>query len=191
MAWLKCEFLREHVGETFDGVIAAVVPFGFFVELEGIYIEGLVHISTLGGDYYHHDSAKHRLVGERTATSFRLGDEVRVQVVRVDLDDRKIDLELVSEPSRRSGGRKASGKGGASSAKGKAAEHQAGDSKAGKGGKGRSRSRKPSAKDQLAAEASREASRKSSGKRGDDSKSASGKGPGRRGGGRKKTGASR
>ncbi|OZB13268.1 MAG: ribonuclease R, partial [Marinobacter sp. 34-60-7] len=61
MAWLKCEFLSDHVGEEFDGVIAAVVPFGFFVELSDIYIEGLVHVSTLSGDYFHHDAAKHRL----------------------------------------------------------------------------------------------------------------------------------
>ncbi len=196
MAWLKCEFLREHVGETYGGVIAAVVPFGFFVELDGIYIEGLVHISTLGGDYYRHDAAKHRLLGERTATSFRLGDEVQVQVVRVDLDDRKIDLELVSEPSRR-GGRKSSGKSGAKGDRSGAGKESARDARGGKAEKGskpaRSRSRKkPSAKEQLAAEAAREATRKSSGKKKDGSKSASAerKGSGSRGG-RKKSGASR
>ena len=97
MAWLKCEYLKDHVGEEYDGVIAAVVPFGFFVELSGVYIEGLVHVSTLSGDYFHHDAAKHRLIGERTAMSFRLGDEVRVKVMRVGMEDRKVDLELVSE----------------------------------------------------------------------------------------------
>ena len=107
MAWLKCEFLRDHVGEEYNGVIAAVVPFGFFVELSDIYIEGLVHVSTLSGDYFHHDAAKHRLIGERTAVSFRLGDEVRVKVVRVDLEDRKIDLELVSTPKKRTADRDA------------------------------------------------------------------------------------
>ena len=101
MAWLKCEYLSDHVGEEFDGVIAAVVPFGFFVELSGVYIEGLVHVSTLSGDFFHHDAAKHRLIGERTAQSFRLGDEVRVKVVRVGMEDRKIDLELISEPRHR------------------------------------------------------------------------------------------
>lgn len=106
-AWLKCEYLKEQVGEEYDGVIAAVVPFGFFVELSGIYIEGLVHVSTLSGDFFHHDSAKHRLIGERTAISFRLGDKVRVKVVRVGLEDRKIDLELVSEPQRRQADRDA------------------------------------------------------------------------------------
>ncbi|MGO1232393.1 MAG: ribonuclease R [Marinobacter sp.] len=106
-AWLKCEFLRDHVGEEFDGVIAAVVPFGIFVSLSGIYIEGLVHVSSLSGDYFHHDPIKHRLIGERTAVSFRLGDEVRVKVVRVGMEDRKIDLELVSEPKHREGDRDA------------------------------------------------------------------------------------
>ncbi|WP_166269252.1 ribonuclease R [Marinobacter caseinilyticus] len=107
MAWLKCEYLKEHVGEEYEGVIAAVVPFGFFVELSGVYVEGLVHVSTLSGDYFHHDAGKHRLIGERTAVSFRLGDEVRVKVIRVGLEDRKVDLELVSEPKRRQADRDA------------------------------------------------------------------------------------
>ena len=107
MAWLKCEYLRDQVGEEYAGVIAAVVPFGFFVELSGVYIEGLVHVSTLAGDFFHHDAAKHRLIGERTAQSFRLGDEVRVKVVRVGMEDRKIDLELTSEPQLRQADRDA------------------------------------------------------------------------------------
>ncbi len=105
MAWLKCEFLQQHVGDEFDGVISAVTAFGFFVELAGVYTEGLVHISTLQSDFYHFDKAHHRLVGERTAASFRLGDEVRVVVARVDLEDRKIDLELLGEPRRKRAGR--------------------------------------------------------------------------------------
>jgi len=107
MAWLKCEYLKAHVGEEYEGVIAAVVPFGFFVELSGVYIEGLVHVSTLNGDYFHHDAARHRLIGERTAVSFRLGDEVRVRVLRVGMEDRKIDLELISEPVTRKADREA------------------------------------------------------------------------------------
>ncbi len=107
MAWLKCEYLKDQVGEEYDGVIASVVPFGFFVELSGVYIEGLVHVSTLAGDYFHHDAAKHRLIGERTAMSFRLGDEVRVKVVRVGMEDRKIDLEMISDPQFRQGDRDA------------------------------------------------------------------------------------
>ncbi|MEX2476099.1 ribonuclease R [Marinobacter sp.] len=106
-AWLKCEYLSENVGEEFDGVIAAVVPFGFFVELSGVYIEGLVHVSTLSGDFFHHDAAKHRLIGEHTAQSFRLGDDVRVKLVRVGMEDRKIDLELTSEPQHRQADRDA------------------------------------------------------------------------------------
>jgi ribonuclease R len=107
MAWLKCEYLRDQVGEEYNGVIASVVPFGFFVELSGVYIEGLVHVSTLSGDFFHHDAAKHRLIGERTAQSFRLGDDVRVKVVRVGMEDRKIDLELTSEPQHRQADRDA------------------------------------------------------------------------------------
>lgn len=149
MAWLKCEFLKDHVGEEFDGVIGAVVPFGFFVELADIYIEGLVHVSTLNGDYFHHDSAKHRLIGERTAVSFRLGDEVRVRVVRVDLEDRKIDLELVSTPKRRKADRDALDVT-------RREPRNKGD-RAGKGGK---RKKPASAKEKLIAEAAREASRK-------------------------------
>jgi ribonuclease R len=94
-AWLKCEYLQDHVGDEFDGVIAAVTSFGLFVELVDLYIEGLVHISALPGDYYNFDAAKQRLVGERSGRSFQLGGKVEVQVARVDLDDKKIDLEMV------------------------------------------------------------------------------------------------
>ncbi len=195
MAWLKCEYLKDQVGEIYDGVIAAVVPFGLFVQLGGIYIEGLVHISTLSGDYYHHDVAKHRLIGERTAISFRLGDEVRVQVVRVGLDDRKIDLELVSEPQRREADRDALDKNGSGRKQGdrKQGDRKSGDrgGKSGSGRRGRSRSGKgdsggkSSAKDQLANEAAREAGRKSS-----DDKPRGRSGSGRRSGAKKKPGAS-
>ncbi|TDG12794.1 ribonuclease R [Seongchinamella unica] len=105
-AWLKCEYLQEHVGDEFDGVIAAVTSFGLFVELIDIYIEGLVHITALPGDYYNFDAAKQRLTGERSGRSFQLGGKVRVQVARVDLDDRKIDLELLDakSPKKAKGG---------------------------------------------------------------------------------------
>ena len=95
VAWLKCEYLLDHVEETFDGVINAVTSFGLFVELKDIYIEGLVHVTMLKRDYYHFDAAGQRLVGERTREVYRLGDSVQVRVVRVNLDDRKIDLELL------------------------------------------------------------------------------------------------
>ena len=94
-AWLKCEYLQDHVGDEFNGVIAAVTSFGLFVELQDLYIEGLVHVTALPGDYYNFDKARQRLVGERSGRKFQLGGSVRVQVARVDLDDRKIDLELV------------------------------------------------------------------------------------------------
>ncbi|MEM0954580.1 MAG: ribonuclease R [Pseudomonadota bacterium] len=96
-AWLKCEFLQEHVGDTFEGVVAAVTSFGLFIELNDLYIEGLVHISALPADYYHFDRGKQRLVGERSGRFFKLGDAVAVQVARVDLDDKKIDLELIDD----------------------------------------------------------------------------------------------
>ena len=93
--WLKCEYLRHHIGDEFAGVVSSVTRFGMFVELTDIYMEGLVHISALPSDYYHYDQASQRLVGEHTRQTYQLGDAVRVQVARVDLDDRKIDLELV------------------------------------------------------------------------------------------------
>ncbi|MCL4110141.1 UNVERIFIED_CONTAM: hypothetical protein GTU68_026661 [Idotea baltica] len=96
-AWLKCEYLQDHVGDEYAGVISAVTSFGLFVELEDIYIEGLIHISALPGDYYNFDAAKQRLTGERSGRSFKLGGSVQVQVARVDLDDKKIDLELIGE----------------------------------------------------------------------------------------------
>lgn len=95
MSWLKCEYMQDCVGDEFDGVISAVTGFGVFVELAEVYVEGLIHISALPGDYYHYDAALQRLHGERSGQSFRLGDRVRVQVARVDLDDRKIDFDLV------------------------------------------------------------------------------------------------
>ncbi len=100
VAWLKCEYLLDRVGETFPGVITAVTGFGLFVELVDVFVEGLVHVSSLASDYYHFDPVKQRLVGERSAASFQLGDSVVVQVLRVSLDDKKIDLELVEGASR-------------------------------------------------------------------------------------------
>jgi len=93
-SWLKCEYLQDHVGASYKGVISSVVSFGLFVELSELYVEGLVHVSSLQNDYYHFDAPGYRLVGERSGQSYKLGDEVLVQVVRVDLDERKIDFEL-------------------------------------------------------------------------------------------------
>jgi len=81
-------------------VVTAVTNFGLFVELKDVYVEGLVHISALESDYYHFDQAKHRLLGERSGRSYQLGDNVTVRVARVNLDDRKIDLELVASETR-------------------------------------------------------------------------------------------
>ena len=98
-AWLKCEFLKDRIGDAFSGVIAAVTNFGVFVELHDLYIEGLLHVSALPGDYYHFDQAKQRLVGERTRQVVSTGRRGAVKVARVDLDDRKIDLELADGAS--------------------------------------------------------------------------------------------
>ena len=98
--WLKCEFMKDRVGETFPGVITAVTGFGLFVELTDIYVEGLVHVTAMPGDYYHFDPLHHRLSGERSGRSFRLGDSVEVRVMRVDTDERKIDFELIAGAAR-------------------------------------------------------------------------------------------
>ncbi len=95
--WLKCEYIMDKIGEEFKGIITAVTSFGLFVELEKVYVEGLVHISQLPQDYFHFDAATHQLLGERTGMRFRLGDKVKVKVVRVDLDDKKIDFDLVGK----------------------------------------------------------------------------------------------
>ena len=104
--WLKCEFMKDRVGESFPGVITAVTGFGLFVELTDIYVEGLVHVTALPGDYYHFDPVHHRLAGERTGRSFRLGDTVEVRVMRVDLDERKIDFEMSEKTTSAPIGRK-------------------------------------------------------------------------------------
>jgi ribonuclease R len=92
--WLKCEYMLDKVGEEYDGIVSSVTSFGLFVELKDIYVEGLVHVTALQNDYYHFDPAGHRLRGEHSGRQYRLGDGVRVRVVRVNLDDRKIDFEL-------------------------------------------------------------------------------------------------
>jgi len=98
-SWLKCEYLQQHLGEVFEGIISAVTGFGFFVELADLYVEGLVHVSALNSDYYQHDAAKHRLIGERSGMVYRLGDPVVVEVAKINLEERKVDLLLVSSES--------------------------------------------------------------------------------------------
>lgn len=92
--WLKCEFMLDHVGDTFEGVIASVTSFGFFVRLTEFHIDGLVHISSLQNDYFQFDEVKQYLIGEATGTVYRLGDQVEVKVSSVNLDERKIDFLL-------------------------------------------------------------------------------------------------
>ncbi|MDN4503966.1 ribonuclease R [Alteromonadaceae bacterium BrNp21-10] len=108
--WLKCEFMQDHVGDCFDGVIASVTSFGFFVRLTEFGIDGLVHITALENDYYHFDEVKLRLVGESFGKVYRLGDEIRVKVAGVNLDDRKIDFVLESTTGDTKTGSKAAGK---------------------------------------------------------------------------------
>lgn len=97
MDWLKCEYMLERVGEEYEGIITSVTSFGMFVELNDIFVEGLVHITSLVSDYYDFDPVKHRLVGERSRRVYRLADKIKVRVVRVDLDRKRIDFEL-AEP---------------------------------------------------------------------------------------------
>jgi ribonuclease R len=95
--------MLDKIGETFSGIISATTSFGIFVELSDIYVEGLVHVTALGNDYYHYEPTRHWLIGERTRRIFRLGDEVVVRVVQVNLDERKIDFELEEQKSARGG----------------------------------------------------------------------------------------
>jgi ribonuclease R len=96
-AWLKCRYMREHLGEEYGGAVSAVTSFGLFVTLDGLYVEGLVHITELGGEYFRFDEIKQELRGERTGVRYVVGSRVRVQVSRVDLDGRKIDFRMVRE----------------------------------------------------------------------------------------------
>ena len=96
-SWLKCRYMREHLGEEFAGTVSAVAAFGLFVTLDAMYVEGLVHITELGGEYYRFDELRQELRGERTGVRFAVGARVRVQVSRVDLDGRRIDFRMVRE----------------------------------------------------------------------------------------------
>jgi ribonuclease R len=96
-AWLKCRFMRDHLGEEYAGTVSAATSFGLFVTLDQLYVEGLVHITELGGEYFRFDEARQELRGERSGIKYAVGSRVRVQVSRVDLDGRKIDFRLVRE----------------------------------------------------------------------------------------------
>jgi len=111
-AWLKCYFIRNKLGEEFTGTISGVTQFGIFVQLDAVFIEGLVHVTDLGADYFQFDDARHELRGERTGKRYQLMDRVTVQVSRVDLDARKIDLCLVQPGGIRAPGANKPAKGG-------------------------------------------------------------------------------
>lgn len=98
MLWLKCEYMHDKIGEVFEGVISGVTSFGLFIELTGVYVDGLVHVTSLTRDYYHFDPIGHRLTGKRSGKVYRLGDMLQVVVARVDLDERRIELELSERP---------------------------------------------------------------------------------------------
>lgn len=95
--WLKCFYMQDKIGEVFEGTVAGVTSFGLFVALDGVYVEGLVHVTELGNDYFHFDKARHEMAGERTGVRYRLGDRLTIKVVRVDLETTKIDFTLVNK----------------------------------------------------------------------------------------------
>jgi ribonuclease R len=106
--WLKCYYVKDRVGEVFEGTVSAVTNFGLFVSLDEIYVEGLVHVSELGNDYFQYDPVRHQLLGERTGRRFRLADRVRVRVAQVDLETSRIDFVLAEDiPEQRRRGRSA------------------------------------------------------------------------------------
>ena len=129
VGWLKCEYMQDKVGEEFAGLITAVTNFGLFVELNDVYVEGLIHVSSLNSDYYHFDEVRHRLKGERTGIVFALGDPVTVRVARVGLDDRKIDFDLVEGGTRQ-----------------RWSKGELSEARSGKGGKGADRGNKSTSK---------------------------------------------
>lgn len=96
-AWLKCEYMEEHLGAEFDGVVTGVTNFGLFVQLGELLVDGLVHVTSLANDYYHYEASRQQLVGERTGRSYGLGQPMRVQVQRVDMDTRRIDFRPVED----------------------------------------------------------------------------------------------
>jgi ribonuclease R len=95
-AWLKCQYMEEKVGEQFDGVVTAVTNFGVFVQLPELQIDGLVHVTSLQHDYYRYDAGSQSLIGDRSGTQYRLGDQLTVVVSRVDLESKRIDFQLAA-----------------------------------------------------------------------------------------------
>ena len=98
-AWLKCYYMQDKIGEVYEGTVAGVTSFGLFVALDGVYVEGLLHVTELGNDYFNFDKARHEMSGERTGVRYRLGDRLTVKVARVDLETSKIDFVLATKES--------------------------------------------------------------------------------------------
>jgi len=120
--WLKCEYMMSRIGQEFSGIITSVTGFGLFVELDEIFVEGLVHITSLDNDYYHFDAKRHEMKGERSGMTYRLGDWINIRVARVDLDESKIDFALMGasddeggdekkKPSKKRSGKKRDSRG--------------------------------------------------------------------------------
>jgi ribonuclease R len=107
MSWLKCQFMQGKIGEEFDALVTGVVDFGLFVQVKGLQIDGLVHVSALGSDYFSRDASGYRLVGERSKRVYRLGDHLRVRLINVIIDERKIDFELATSGKNMEHGRNA------------------------------------------------------------------------------------
>ncbi len=101
--WLKCFYMQDKIGEVFEGTVAGVTSFGLFVALDDVYVEGLVHVTELGNDYFQYDKARHEMAGERTGVRYRLGDRLTIKVARVDLETTKIDFTLVNNNKGLSG----------------------------------------------------------------------------------------
>lgn len=98
--WLKCFYMQDRIGEVFEGTVAGVTSFGLFVALDGVYVEGLLHVTELGNDYFHYDKARHEMAGERTGVRYRLGDRLTVKLVRVDLETTRIDFTLYNKNNK-------------------------------------------------------------------------------------------
>jgi ribonuclease R len=130
--WLKCEFMLDHVNDVFEGVIASVTNFGLFVRLSNFQIDGLIHITSLANDFYHYDQIKQCLVGENSGRSYSLGDPLRIKVVAVNLDERKIDLMIDGEDNTKRPARKKKKSSGGGSKEDKAVNNGKASTKASK-----------------------------------------------------------
>lgn len=103
VSWLKCEYMQDQIGDEFSAVVSGVVDFGLFVQLQGLQVDGLVHVSGLGADYFSRDRSGFRMVGARSGKTYRLGDHLRVRLINVNIDERKIDFELAEKSAEQVG----------------------------------------------------------------------------------------